>query len=237
MNIIAVRLASGFPSMRIHMKKSSRTSPRGPRKRAAAPTQAPQGEEVGRYGSAFSQVELGKRLRDTRKLSDLTLQQLSRLCGYSVTHLSQVERGHACPTIGALRRITTALGRDVRSFLETSPLPETSLVRRNERRTLELDPSRLTVELLTGRIPGGEISASLHTVKPSPNREPPRPNMDPHDRSIVVLKGRVEMVLNGRPQTCEPGEAVYLGGGVPCAFRNLEKEPAELLVVSLGSGI
>lgn len=76
-----------------------------PQQRAAA------GDDPGpRAVPPFSQAQLGEDLRAARKKAGLTLQALSRSSGYSVTHLCQVELGYACPTIGALARITRALG-------------------------------------------------------------------------------------------------------------------------------
>jgi transcriptional regulator with XRE-family HTH domain len=184
----------------------------------------------------FSQAELGQRLREARRGAQLTLQQLSRLSGYSVTHLSQVERGHACPTIGALRRISGAIGRDIKSFLETSPLPDVSMVRRGERPQVDTGNSpNLKVELATTRVPGGELQVAVHVVKPFGAREPACPSVAEYSRYFYVLNGRIEMVLEGQPVACEPGRAIHVSARAPLAYRNAEREPCELLVISLGS--
>ncbi len=187
--------------------------------------------------AGFSQAELGQRLRDARRGAQLTLQQLSRLSGYSVTHLSQVERGHACPTIGALRRISAAIGRDIKSFLEASPLPDISLVRRAERPTLRVDSNHEQVELATRRVPGGELQAAVQTVRPFPPREPHQPSVAEHGRYFYVLKGRLEMVVEGRPLACEAGDAIHVSAGTQMAFRNPERDACELLVISLGTAL
>jgi len=176
-------------------------------------------------------------LREARRSAQLTLQQLSRLSGYSVTHLSQVERGHACPTIGALRRITGAIGRDIKGFLESSPLPDASLVRRGDRRKLELDSPRLQIELASTRVPGEELQAAVHVVKPARTKEPATPSVASHPRYFYILKGRLEVVLDGKVMTCEPGTALHVSARAPMAYRNPEHEPCEMLVVSLGSAL
>jgi transcriptional regulator with XRE-family HTH domain len=184
----------------------------------------------------FSQAELGQRLREARREAQLTLLQLSRLSGYSVTHLSQVERGHACPTIGALRRISGAIGRDIKSFLENSPLPDVSMVRRGERQKVEVEPgSHLQVDLATLRVPGGELQAAVQTVKPFGPREAACPSVAEYSRYFYVVRGRIEMQLQGGQVTCEAGDAVHVSASATLSYRNADREPCEMLVISLGT--
>jgi len=184
---------------------------------------------------AFSQVELGQRLREARRAAQLTLQQLSQLSGYSVTHLSQVERGHACPTIGALRRISGAIGRDIKTFLESSPLPDISLVRKGDRVRVDTGSTHVQVELVTTRVPGGELQAAVHVVKPFGTKEPALPSVAEYPRHFYVMRGRIEMLLQGEPVMCETGESVHVSARTPLAYRNPDREACELLVISLGA--
>lgn len=111
-----------------------------------------------RQAAPFNLLVFGARLRDARHQAGLTLKQLSVRSGYSVTHLSQVERGYACPTIGALGRIADAMGRHVKELLELAPLSAVSVVRSSAcrpssgRRTACIRP-------LTHGIPGGLLTA------------------------------------------------------------------------------
>ena len=222
------------------LESPARKSPRGSA-RDGAPGNAPgiddtpAADELG-AGAPFSQAELGQRLREARRDAQLTLLQLSRLSGYSVTHLSQVERGHACPTIGALRRISGAIGRDIKSFLETSPLPDVSVVRRAERPRIEPEPgAHVQVELATLRVPGGELQATVHTVKPFGARDAACPSVAEYSRYFYVLRGRLDMVLHGEAVTCETGDSVHVSATAPMTYRNSDREPCEMLVISLGS--
>ena len=187
--------------------------------------------------SGFSQVALGQRLRDARRDAHLTLQQLSQSSGYSVTHLSQVERGHACPTIGALRRISDAIGRDIRGFLEISPLPETSLVRRDERMKHFHEGGLVHSEPATHRVPGGEMAASILVVKPFGTQEMAQKSTGDRSRFFYILKGRVEMILNGQPRWCEADDAVRVAAGTEMSFRNVDREACEMLTLTLGGEV
>ncbi len=52
---------------------------------------------------------LGRTIRDVRSRQDLTLKQLSKRTGLSVSLLSQIERAESSASIGSLYKIATAL--------------------------------------------------------------------------------------------------------------------------------
>ena len=60
----------------------------------------------------MTKEQLGTRIRSVRKERGLTLKELERVSGFSATHISEIERGKTSPTIGALVRISNALGKD-----------------------------------------------------------------------------------------------------------------------------
>lgn len=53
---------------------------------------------------------IGRSIRDARKTQDLTLKQLARRTGLSVSLLSQIERAESSASISSLFKIATALG-------------------------------------------------------------------------------------------------------------------------------
>ncbi len=71
----------------------------------------------------LTKKELGHRLRMARFEKGLTLKDVAKLSGMSATHISEVERGKTSPTIGALQRITGALGENPAHFVREENLP------------------------------------------------------------------------------------------------------------------
>jgi transcriptional regulator with XRE-family HTH domain len=181
----------------------------------------------------FSQIQLGRDLRTARKNAGLTLVQLAGASGYSITHLSQVERGQACPTMGALRRISDSLGVDIRVFLEPGSGSESPMVRRSERPRMELAPPHLVAEYLVAPIAGGALFAALLRIAPFGSDELPSPVLTVGARCIYVLKGRLELTFEGVTRYFETGDAYYATAGVERHYRNIDPEPCELLVISL----
>ncbi len=111
--------------------------------------------------------EIGRRIRAVRRERSLTLRQVAAAAGLSATHISEIERGHTTPTVGALLRVAHALAKEPHFFLETERLPEISLIRANEeRRVHELRAPRGTSEALTHGIPGNRILATRTVLQP-----------------------------------------------------------------------
>ena len=183
----------------------------------------------------FSQVALGQRLREARREANLTLQQLSQTSGYSVTHLSQDERGHACPTIGALRKISQAIGKDIRGVLELSPLPDTSIIRRDGRPSEDSPGGLVRHEALSLGVPGGELEATLLVLKPFGTKAAEPASGSDNGRTYYLLKGCAELRHEAQVLRCEAGEAVHVASGTTVQLRNPESEPCEILSVALGA--
>jgi transcriptional regulator with XRE-family HTH domain len=181
----------------------------------------------------FSQAQLGRDLRAARKSAGLTLQGLSRASGYSVTHLSQVERGQACPTMRARERISQSLGLDIREFLEPGLASDTPLVRRAERPRAELAPPHVEAEFLAAPIAGGALFATILRIAQCGPKEPPAPVLADGPRWIYVLRGSLELTCEGVTRRFETGDAYCALAGVDRYYRNLDAEPCELLVISL----
>lgn len=60
---------------------------------------------------------IGDRLRQCRRSTRLSQEQVGRKCGYTRATVANVEAGHQRPTIHTLIRLATALETDYRSLL------------------------------------------------------------------------------------------------------------------------
>ena len=72
--------------------------------------------------------ELGKRVKKVRESMHLTLKNIEARAGISATHISEIERGKTSPTLGALIRISKALGKEPAYFVEENDLSDASVV-------------------------------------------------------------------------------------------------------------
>jgi transcriptional regulator with XRE-family HTH domain len=153
--------------------------------------------------------EVGLRLKETRKSLGMTLKEVADASGMSPTHISEIERGKTSPTVGALRRIAGALGRDTAFFVEDAPLPRVSVVKKEDRETLLLKGNGdafVTARALTSGIPAGRIQLVL--VDENEGGE-----MTPHthdgEEALVVVSGQAVVRVGDETFTVEPGDCLH----------------------------
>ena len=175
--------------------------------------------------------EIGRRIRTVRRERGLTLRQVAASAGLSATHISEIERGHTTPTVGALLRIAQALGKEPHYFLETERLPEVSLVRTNEeRRTTELRAPRGNSELLTHGIPGNRIVASRVVIAPHTTDSDVLSFSG--EEGCYVVSGALEIHVGDQSYMLGAGDGFHLRSDLPHTLYNRGDEPAVLLWVT-----
>ncbi len=96
---------------------------------------------------------LGKRIRWIRSQKRLTLKQLAKATGLTISFLSQVERGTVSPSIDSLRKIAHGFHLSVGALFDEQHLAtrEVTLVRKGQRQTA-VASDRPMVETLAGGI-------------------------------------------------------------------------------------
>lgn len=158
--------------------------------------------------------EVGKRVKDVRSEMGMTLKDVASASGMSPTHISEIERGKTSPTVGALRRIAAALGKDTAFFVEDKPLPKVSVVKKEDRESL-LIPSKgdefVTAKRLTTGIPAGRISVLL--VDEAPGRAV---GADTHDgeEAILVISGQLNAKVGSEEYVLNAGDCLHYSGRV-----------------------
>ncbi|MDO7204427.1 helix-turn-helix transcriptional regulator [Paraclostridium bifermentans] len=64
----------------------------------------------------MSEVNIGEKISQIRKSKDLSVRDLSKLCGVTASMLSQIERGIANPSVNSLKSIASALNVPLFTF-------------------------------------------------------------------------------------------------------------------------
>src|ERR671937_556024 len=174
-----------------------------------------------------SDVDVGERLRDIRRLRRATLRTIADRAGVSESFLSQVERGRASASIASLRRIAGALGVTVADLFEPSGPPRPRVIRRDERpslafgilgRKLLLTPRPLQhLEVFAGELdPGGSTGSEPYAHGDS-------------EELFVVLSGSVRLQLGGELYDLEQGDSIDYRSSTPHRVANVGEGRAEVM--------
>jgi transcriptional regulator with XRE-family HTH domain len=153
--------------------------------------------------------EVGKRLKVVRKKREMTLKEVAQASGMSPTHISEIERGKTSPTVGALRKISAALGKDTAFFVEDEPLPRVSVVKKEDRETVLLQSSGdafVTARALTSGIPAGRVRLVL--VDESEGGVF-KAHAHEGEEALVMMKGSATVTVAEEEFKLEPGDCLH----------------------------
>jgi transcriptional regulator with XRE-family HTH domain len=175
---------------------------------------------------------LGNAIRAHRKQAGMTLLDLAKQAGFSISYLSQIERNLMTPSIGTLRRLADALDIPAGQLMlkdASQPNSPVAVVRLKERKQLAFPGSNIHYELLT---PDMRRRASLLWVEAPPGSESGPLFSHEGEDGVVVLKGTIEVEVGSVWHRLEAGDSIYFNAGIPHRWRNNGSEPAEAVWLS-----
>lgn len=168
---------------------------------------------------------LGALIRRRRKQLELTLQALCDDAGLSVGYLSQVERGHATPTLGTLAQIARGLDVELEYFI-AKPKPASSLSRAGARPQFSLDGSSMVYESVGAEFPGAELSSYILHVPPGYASETVSHE---GEEIIFLLDGQITQMLDGQSFILQCGDSLHYSGSTPHSWSNTSDITARIL--------
>ncbi|MGO4915534.1 helix-turn-helix domain-containing protein [Pseudogemmobacter sp. W21_MBD1_M6] len=165
----------------------------------------------GRTDSVSSEPEadpqIGRRLRERRKVRDMSLKDVASKAGISVSLLSQVERGLSMPSVRSLGAICAALEMPVSWLFDRhDENPGRIVVRRHQRRTLDLGAKGMIKELMTPDSCSG-IQMMRLVIRPGGSTGDTPYNHPSGSKCGTVLSGTLALEVNGTLHEIGPGDA------------------------------
>lgn len=169
--------------------------------------------------------KLGALIRKRRKQLELTLQALCDIAELSVGYLSQVECGHATPSLGTLAQIAHALDVELDYFIAKHK-PASALSRAGARPHFSLDGSSIVYEAIGADFPGAELSSFIQHVPPGYASETVS---HVGEEILFVLDGQITLTLDGQSFVLQQGDSLHYSGSTPHAWSNTSQINARIL--------
>lgn len=174
--------------------------------------------------------DVGRKLKTLRKENELTLKELSCKSGVSTTQISEIERGLTSPTIVTLMKLISALGQETSIFFEKDESRKVSLVRKSERPLIVDQKNKVYIESLTTGIVDSKLKVII--TRPQPGHENiPGGYRHAGEELIYVIKGRLQVILEGRSYILEAGDSIHFRGEINHKIKNTTDDEVELLAV------
>ncbi len=156
---------------------------------------------------AASDDQMGRRMRERRKVRNMSLKDVAAKAGVSVGLISQIERGVSMPSVRSLSAICNALEMPVSWLFDGSARqPDLIVVRRHQRRTLDLGAKGMIKELMTpDACPG--IQMMRLVIRPGGSSGEVPYSHESGAKCGTVLSGILALEINGTVHEIQAGDS------------------------------
>lgn len=180
--------------------------------------------------AAAGQDGLGARLRRRRKVRGLSLKEVARRAEVSIGLVSQVERGLTMPSVRSLGAICRALEMPVGWLFDTANADDTDdlLVRRHQRRVLDLGAKGMIKELMTPDSCTG-IQMMRLVIRPGGSTGETPYNHPSGAKCGTVLSGQLMLEVDGDARRLSTGDSFAFEATRMIRFWCEGSEAAEVL--------
>ena len=175
----------------------------------------------------LTKMSIGQRIRAVRTLRGLSSRELAQAAGVSRGLISQIELDRANPSIDTLRRIATSLDSPIASFFDEGQTNGV-VVRRNERKTLNVPRSGLTYQLLTPDL-NRQIEFIMIELEPGEGGGSRQPFGHPGEEAALVLEGQLHVWIGEEEHVLDAGDSISFNSGLPHRVANLGKKRVALV--------
>jgi transcriptional regulator with XRE-family HTH domain len=181
--------------------------------------------------SAPPEPDLGMTIRRLRESRQLSLKEVAARSGLTQSFLSQVERNLTSPSVASLRKVAQAYGVPLAALFQGESMPESRVVRRNERRQL-IHPGRQWRDYLLTPNLTGKLQVILSVIEPGGGSGEEPYAHDSDEECVVVLRGRLEFWVGSDRYTLAEGDSIVFESRIPHRNRNPGPQQAEVLWIT-----
>ncbi|RLB04919.1 MAG: Cro/Cl family transcriptional regulator [Deltaproteobacteria bacterium] len=176
-------------------------------------------------------IDLGGKIRTLRKERGLTLGELAQRVSCSPSFISQVERGKVSPSIATLKQIANVLKVNIVDFFLPTDELESVVMGEGERVEISLKRWKAKISLLVKSTQGKRMQPFYTVIKPGGGSL----GLYNHEGEEfgIVLKGKLEINLNGTHYLVKENESFYYSSQIPHSWSNpTDEETVVVWVVS-----
>ncbi|NLU06929.1 MAG: cupin domain-containing protein [Clostridiales bacterium] len=173
--------------------------------------------------------EISQKIHNLRKKNNLTLKDLSKKTGLSVSFLSQIENGSSSLAITSLKKIADAFNVNMRYFFK-APETHNFLVKINEQKIFKMEGSNSKFIRISGNFPSRTLESMLIIIPPEQTHGSTFNH--PGEEFVYVLEGGLVVTLDGREYFVEAGNCIQYPSTIIHSWRNPMKQAAKLISIT-----
>lgn len=175
-------------------------------------------------------IDIGTRLRSVRTAYGLSQRELARRAGVTNGLISLIEQNRVSPSVSSLKKVLDGIPISLADFFTHDP-EATPQVFFGAEELVEIGTPEASLRLLAAERAGRQLTILHERYEPGAGTGE---EMIAHrgEEGGIVLRGRVEVTVGGSARVLGPGEAYYFSSSVPHRFRNVGREPCEIISAS-----
>ena len=188
----------------------------------------------------------GSRIREMRKRRGLTLKEVAEATGYTIGHISQIERDLKSPSLVALRKIAACLNcSEVWLIMDDSELSaksseegkkskESYLMRKENRIPMKIPEIDVSYSIFTpSKLPNAQeaqMTGLIVRLKPNTWVTVKMISHGNYDESLLLLKGELELRIDNSTYMIYEGDSFYIPKNCLHNYLNTSNEEATIIV-------
>lgn len=188
----------------------------------------------------------GRRIREMRKRRGLTLKEVAEATGYTIGHISQIERDLKSPSLVALRKIAACLNcsevwlimddseLSAKSSEEEKKSKESYLMRKENRIPMKIPEIDVSYSIFTpSKLPNAQeaqMTGLIVRLKPNTWVTEKMISHGNYDESLLLLKGELELRIDNSTYMIYEGDSFYIPKNCLHNYLNTSNEEATIIV-------
>ncbi len=182
-------------------------------------------------GAFFLEQHIGKKVKELRTSRKMTLKELSGATDFSISYLSQVERGVSSISVYSLEKVAKVLGVELAYFLEMPNSHQGSVMRSYETEPFYVEESRFIYHRLGNNMEGQQMEPIQVDILPSKEG---RPTACPHEGEefIYVLEGILTVLIESEEYELYPGDSMHYQATIPHEWVNRTTKMVRIISVN-----
>jgi transcriptional regulator with XRE-family HTH domain len=178
--------------------------------------------------TSWKEPKVGQIIKSLRSKKGLSLRELSNRSGLSSNAISKIERGENSPTVSSLHKIAFALEVQITDLFRQD-IQQLAVFVRSEDSTL-LRSNGITIESLGSGLPNQQLEPFKMIIAPNSGNTS-EPISHSGEEFVYCLSGTLEYLVGDEKFLLEPGDKLLFKANQPHCWRNLGREPAEVMLV------
>lgn len=182
----------------------------------------------------------GKRIRETRKLQNMSIVELAKLVGVSKSLISQVERGDVFPSLSTLEKIAIALEVDITHFFKIESVPPFAeseiVVRENKRKKVTLPDSSMVYNMLTPNLRKSLefllIEVPPYSVKEATEEEDIEIFKHEGEEYFFVVEGQLELSIEEQKYLLNAGDSGCFDSSLAHVWKNNSNQKGSFIIAA-----